>query len=120
MFVNIFWTIYLGLLGTAAIGYLLKGKYKTLPAKIDFFISIITWLGLFGYVTNTAIWTPIVWKLVFIGGLLWDIIYGIFLNDYYGEDIDDDMPILAKRIVAGVILVIFVGPLYYGLYRYAF
>ncbi len=120
MFGNIFWIIYLGILGTAAVGFLIKGKYKTLLSKIDFIISIITWIGLFGYVTNTSILTPIIWKIVFFGGLLWDVIFSIFLNDYYGEEIDEEIPIFLKNIMIGIVLVIFVGPLYYGLFLYAF
>jgi hypothetical protein len=117
---NIFWIIYLGLLGTAAIGYLIKGKYKGVLAKIDFIISIITWIGLFGFVTNTKMLSLIIWKIVFVGGLLWDVIYGLFLSDFYKNEADEDIPVLAKKIIAGVILIITVGPLYYGLYRYAF
>ncbi|HWO76159.1 MAG TPA: hypothetical protein VNM69_09745 [Bacillus sp. (in: firmicutes)] len=117
---NIFWMIYLSLLGTVAVGYLLKGKYKTTLAKVDFIISIITWLGLFGYVTDTSMLTPLFWKFVFFGGLLWDFIYGVFLNDYYGEEIDQDIPVFVRHIITVIILVIFIGPLYYGLYQYAF
>lgn len=117
---NVFWIIYLGLLGTVAIGYLIKGKYKGILAKIDFIISIITWIGLWGFVTNTKVLSPIIWKIVFVGGLLWDVIYGMFLNDFYKDEADEDIPVLAKKIIAGVILIITVGPLYYGLYRYAF
>ncbi len=120
MMVDIFWMIYLGLLGTVAIGFLIKGKYKTVLAKMDFVMSIITWIGLFGYVTNTQILTPIVWKVVFLGGLLWDVIFSLFLNDYYGEEIDEELPTFLKYAITVVVLVIFVGPLYYGLYRYAF
>lgn len=117
---DIFWLIYLGLLGTVAIGFLIKGKYKTAIAKLDFVISIITWIGLFGYVTNTQILTPIVWKVVFFGGLIWDITFSLFLHDYYGEEIDEEPPVLVKYMMIIIVLVIFVGPLYYGLYRYAF
>ena len=69
MFGNIFWIIYLGLLGTAAIGFLIKGKYKTVLSKIDFIISIITWIA--GYLVTLQthpILTPIIWKIVFLCG----------------------------------------------------
>ncbi|MDE5053141.1 hypothetical protein NDK25_12940 [Niallia taxi] len=116
MFATIFWTIYIGLLGTAALGFLIKGKYKTTLSKIDFAVSVITWIGLFGFVTDTQIWMPIIWKIVFVGGLAWEIIYGIFLNDYYGEDPEEEVP-LAVTII---FFIVFVGPLYYGLYQYAY
>ncbi|MCE4047654.1 MULTISPECIES: hypothetical protein [Bacillaceae] len=116
MFATIFWTIYIGLLGTAAIGFLIKGKYKTTLSKIDFALSVITWIGLFGFVTDTQIWTPLIWKIVFFVGLAWEILYGVFLNDHYGEEPEEDVPF----IIVIIFFIIFVGPLYYGLYSYAF
>ncbi|MDT3766277.1 hypothetical protein [Priestia filamentosa] len=68
--VEIFWYVYLGLLGTAAIGILIKGE-KTLFYIVDFIISIFTWLGLFGYVIHTIMFTPLVWQFIFIGGLIY-------------------------------------------------
>ncbi|AZU60040.1 hypothetical protein [Neobacillus mesonae] len=120
MFGNILWTIYLGILGTIAIGYLLKGKYKTFLAKVDFVVSIITWIGLFGYVTNTQILNPLVWKFVFFGGLLWDVIFGMFFNHHYDDESIDEIPPNVRFIIVAVSLVILVGPLYYGLFKYAF
>lgn len=115
------WSIYLGLLAVTAIGFLIKGKYRTVPAKIDFLISIMTWIGLFGFVTNVQMLTPLAWKIVFIGGLGWDIIYSLFFNDYYGEELEDDnLPDSVKKGLVVLCLVIFIGPLYYGLYQYAF
>jgi hypothetical protein len=113
MFKDILWTIYLGMLGTASIGFLIKRKYKTVKSKLDFIISIFTWLGLFGYVTGIQLFTPIVWKVVFVVGLLWDVVYTIFLYD--DSDYEEELPVPA-RIVGLVVLV----PLYYGLYHYAF
>ncbi len=113
---TIFWTIYIGLLGTAAIGFLIKGKYKTILSKIDFALSVITWIGLFGFVTDIEIWKPIVWRIVFFVGLSWEILYGVFLNDHYGEEPEEELPL----IITVVFFIIFVGPLYYGLYQYAF
>lgn len=57
--VEIFWYVYLGLVGTAAIGILIKGE-KTLFYIVDFIISIFTWLGFFGYFTHTIMFTPLV------------------------------------------------------------
>jgi hypothetical protein len=39
MVATIFWTGYLGILGTVTIGYLIKRKFKTTLAKIDFVFS---------------------------------------------------------------------------------
>lgn len=118
MFVNMFWTIYLGILGAVAIGYLIKGKYKTFPAKLDFVISIITWIGLFGYVSNIQIINTSLWQIVFFGALFWDLIYGFFLADY-GEEFEGVSPPV-KYIIIAVVFVILLGPLYFGLYKYAF
>ncbi|MFC0190613.1 hypothetical protein ACFFJY_20240 [Fictibacillus aquaticus] len=127
---DILWTLYLGLLMTSVIAYLFQGKYNTLRAKIDFVVSLITWLGLFGYVTETEMLTPIVWKTVFIIAILWDIIFTLFLNDYEYEYIQKDngqtmrkrtygkketLPLWAK--IFGLVMI---APLYYGLYQYAF
>jgi len=115
---NIFWSIYLALLASVALGDFFKGKYKTVGAKIDFLVCIITWLGLFGYVTNIQIFTPIVWKVIFVGGLLWDVTFAFLFKDYPAEI--QDIPLFVRNIIVVIILVIFIGPLYYGLYRYAF
>ena len=69
--IDILWFIYLGILVISPIGIIIKGDYKKTFYKLDFVFSIITWIGLFGYVTNNQILTPIVWKFVFIGGLIW-------------------------------------------------
>ncbi|MCA1065899.1 hypothetical protein QTG56_10930 [Rossellomorea sp. AcN35-11] len=118
MLVNMFWTIYLGILGTVAIGYLIKGKYKTFPAKLDFVISIITWIGLFGYVLNIQIIHTSFWQIVFFGALFWDLLYSFFLADF-GEEFEDVSPPV-KYIIIAVIFVVLLGPLYVGLYQYAF
>ncbi len=115
---NIFWTVYLGLLATVAIGYLFKGKYKTVKEKLDFVMSIITWIGLFGYVTDIQILTPIVWKAVFVGGLLWDVTFSFLFKDWPSEM--NDIPLFFRNILVAITLVILLGPLYYGLYQYAF
>lgn len=116
---DILWTIYLGILGAALIGLLIQRKYKTIPTKIDFVISVITWIGLFGYVTETQILTQAVWKFVFFGGLAWDFVYGIFFNDYAKEEMDD-IPVHLRYVFFGLSFLFFVGPLYYGLFKYAF
>ncbi|WP_137790884.1 hypothetical protein [Bacillus sp. E(2018)] len=113
---NILWTIYLGILGTLAIGYFIKGGYKTHSAKLDFVISIITWIGLFGYVTSNELFTPLLWKVVFIGGLVWDLAYGL---KKFNEDANE-IPRSARPAVFGITALIMIGPLYYGLFQYAF
>ncbi|UII54327.1 hypothetical protein LS684_11575 [Cytobacillus spongiae] len=106
------WTIYLALLGTASIGFLLKGKYQTFKLKLDFIISVITWIGLFGFVTEIQILTPFIWKFIFFASLTWDVVYTVFfLNEFEEEEIP-----LALRLSGLIILV----PLYYGLFQYAF
>lgn len=116
---HIFWTIYLGILGTVAIAFLLKGL-RTPSLIVDFIISVITWIGLFGFVTNTAILTPLIWKFVFVGGLLWDVLFSYIGKHDDGEAAMEDISGREKSILIGVTLLITLGPLYYGLYQYAF
>jgi hypothetical protein len=113
---DILWTFYLGVLGAFAVGYFLKGGYKTNAAKLDFVISIITWIGLFGYVTNREIGDPLVWKLVFVGGLVWDVIYGL---KKFNEDATE-IPKAVRPVIFVLTVVIMIGPLYYGLFHYAY
>lgn len=114
--IDILWTIYLGVLGAFAIGYFFKGGYKTNSAKLDFVISIITWIGLFGYVTSNDFLNPLVWKIVFIGGLIWDFMYGL---KKFNEEANE-IPKAAQPVVFGLTALIMIGPLYYGLFKYAF
>lgn len=113
---DILWTTYLGILGAFAIGYLIKGGNKTFSAKLDFVISIFTWMGLFGYVTGNELLTPLVWKIVFVGGLAWDFLYGLKKFNEEAEEV----PKAARPFVFGATVLILIGPLYYGLYQYAF
>ncbi|NKE04376.1 MULTISPECIES: hypothetical protein [Mesobacillus] len=116
------WIIYLGFLGTTAIWFLLKGKYKNKITRTDFVISIITWFGLFGYVTETPMLIPLVWKIVFVFGLLWDVIFTVFFADRFAADFgfDEDEEEEPMPLAARLSGLIFVVPLYYGIFHYAF
>ncbi|WP_429350773.1 hypothetical protein [Paenibacillus sp. 4624] len=118
--INLLWTIYLGLLGTASLGYLLKGKYTTTLGKIDFVVSVITWIGLLGYVKHIQWLNPLTWKVITISGLLWEILFGMLLKDHQGEEILAEISIRKRRLLMFVTLVLTLGPLYYGLFRYSF
>ncbi|AZB41815.1 hypothetical protein CEF21_05575 [Bacillus sp. FJAT-42376] len=114
------WVIYLGILGTAAIGFLLKGGYKTTWMRADFIVSILTWIGLMGYVTGSSFFTPIVWKFVFAGGLLWDVFFSFKIKDENGDSIYEEIPKQARPVLIGGSFILFLGPLYFGLFMYAF
>lgn len=116
--IDILWICYLGILATAVIGMIINGKYNTALGKLDFVFSVITWIGLFGYVTNNQILTPLVWKIVFICGLLWDVIFSV--KKFNEEVKDDNEPLTVKLTILIITLIILMGPLYYGLYQYAF
>jgi hypothetical protein len=118
MMINIFWYCYLGFLAIAAVGILLT-KYKTTLGIVDFIFSVITWIGLFGYVTNNQFLTPLVWKFVFVTGILWDVYFSF---KKYNEDVkdDDQTPQSVKLAIIGITLIVLLGPLYFGLYNYAF
>ncbi|WP_282173393.1 hypothetical protein [Cytobacillus firmus] len=118
--VDVLWTIYLGLLATASLTFLIRGQYKTKLSKIDFVVSIITWIGLFGYVTETAILSPTVWKFVSVAAFVWDLSFTMLLKGYEGEELLEEMPVVGRRIWMLVTFIVMVGPLYYGLFKYAF
>ncbi|MCP3763844.1 hypothetical protein NLX67_15840 [Domibacillus sp. A3M-37] len=117
---HILWIIYLFILGITSIGFLLKGGYRTPAAKVDFVISLITWIGLFGYVTDTHIFTPIVWKVIFVGALLWDVVFSLNSRHYNGETMFKELPRPLRNTFILLTLIMTIGPLYYGLFRYAF
>jgi hypothetical protein len=116
--IDIFWYCYLGILAIAAIVILITG-YKKPLSILDFVFSIITWIGLFGYVTNTQILNPLVWKFVFVSGLLWDVYFSFKKFNEEVED-DDDTPQSIKLAIIGITFIFLVGPLYFGLFNYAF
>lgn len=116
--IDILWYCYLGFLAIAAIGILIVSYKKTLGI-LDFIISIITWIGLFGYVTNKQILFPLVWKIVFVAGLLWDVYFSF---KKFNEEVndDDETPKSIKYCIIGITFIILIGPLYFGLFHYAF
>ncbi|KKI92444.1 hypothetical protein WQ54_09610 [Bacillus sp. SA1-12] len=113
-----FWYCYLGFLAIAAVGILLT-SFKSPLGILDFVISIITWIGLFGYVTDTQILNTLVWKIVFAGGLIWDVYFSF---KKFNEDVklDDDTPQSIKLAFIGITLILLLGPLYLGVFNYAF
>jgi hypothetical protein len=115
---DILWIVYLGLLGAPAIGFLLKGKYKTATMKVDFFVSCMTWTGLFGYVTSISIGPSLLWKIVFCVGIIWDLLFVIFI-DKSDEAIEGVSEKTMKATTIGFSILMLL-PLYYGLFRYAF
>jgi hypothetical protein len=116
--IDFLWYSYLVILAIAAIAILITSYKKTLGI-IDFLFSIITWIGLFGYVTNSQILTPLVWKFVFVIGLIWDVYFSF---KKFNEEVegDNDTPQSIKLAIIGVTLIFLVGPLYFGLFNYAF
>lgn len=115
---DILWIAYLGILGAPAIGFLLKGKYKTTAMKVDFCVSCMTWTGLFGYVTSINVGPALLWKMVFFVGILWDLLFVIFIDqsDEAIEGMSENM-VKATTVVFSICMLL---PLYYGLFRYAF
>ena len=111
---QIFWHLYAALLGTSTIGFLIHGGQKPFMVKIDLFVSIVTWMGLFGYVTNNDFLMPLVWKLVFFGALLWDIVFSLTMRRHFAAS---QAPGTAGTVILTVVLL---APLYYALFHYAF
>ena len=115
--IDIFWLCYLGILAITAFVILIKVGYKTTYGILDFVFSIVTLIGLFGYVTNNQILTPIVWQFVFVSGLIMDFVFGF---KKFNEGVNDDEPQSIKLIIFGITFIILLGPLYFGLFNYAF
>ncbi len=115
---DLLWITYLGILGAPAIGFLLKGKYKTIAMKVDFIVSCMTWTGLFGYVTSISIGPTLLWKIVFVVGIVWDLLFVIYI-DQSDEAIEglSEKTVKATTVVFSILMLL---PLYYGLFRYAF
>ncbi|QWU43609.1 hypothetical protein [Bacillus sp. NP247] len=107
------WKIYLVIVAILAITSLVRGMFQTPIQKFDFVVSIITWIGLFGFVFDVQILTPIVWQCIFVFSIIWTLTAVFVLRLY--EEKDDQLPFIFKLI--GIIPTL---PLYYGLYQYAF
>ncbi|ARC29841.1 hypothetical protein IEK_04668 [Bacillus toyonensis] len=107
------WKIYLVIVAILTITSLIRGMFQTPIQKFDFVVSIITWIGLFGFVFDVEILTSIVWKCIFVFSIIWAL-SAVFILRLY-EEKDEPLPFIFKLI--GVIPTL---PLYYGLYQYAF
>ncbi|WP_237981623.1 hypothetical protein [Bacillus thuringiensis] len=107
------WKIYLVIVAILAITSLVRGMFQTPIQKFDFVVSIITWIGLFGFVFDVQILTLIVWQCIFVFSIIWTLTAVFVLRLY--EEKDDQLPFIFKLI--GIIPTL---PLYYGLYQYAF
>jgi hypothetical protein len=62
--------------------------------------------------------TLVVWKIVFIGGPLWDILF-ILIKGVKSEELEE-MPTSIRFIFMLGTTLILLGPLYYGLFKYVF
>ncbi|MDN7245276.1 hypothetical protein QWY16_18085 [Planococcus shenhongbingii] len=114
------WFIYAALLGTTTIGFLIHSRHADFPIKFDLAVSIVTWIGLFGFVTNNQILDPLVWKIVFFGALLWDILFAFKLKNKFEAQEPEAATGVAGTLFMAISTIILLGPLYYGLFQYAF
>ena len=111
---QIFWYIYAAILGTSTIAFIIHGGRKEPAVNIDIAVSILTWVGLFGFITQTQILSSGFWKAVFFGAILWDIIFSLMLKRHFDES--EGGGTVAAMIFGFVLL----APLYYALFQYAF
>ena len=85
-----------------------------------YLVSVITWIGLLGYVKHIQWLNPLTWKVITIFGLLWEILFGMLLKDHQGKEILAEISLRKRRLLMFFTLVLILGPLYYGLFRYSF
>lgn len=110
------WTIYLGVLGLSLVAYVKEEWRKyTVLGFIDFLISIVTWIGLFSFVTGQTIFTQDVWRIVFVLGLCWDVAGSLFFPHKLTSREMEDGPFFLRFAS-----LLFIFPLYYGIYQLAF
>ncbi|MGI2328170.1 hypothetical protein [Planococcus sp. YIM B11945] len=114
----ILWFLYAALLVTFAVKLLNRGGYKNYVYLLDLAVTVIALIGLFGYVTGNELFTPFVWQLVFVGALLWDVLFFFFYKGIAFDAEAADGPFLA--VFSGVFMVVLLSPLYFALFQYAF
>ncbi|GCF75223.1 hypothetical protein CN445_14720 [Bacillus cereus] len=107
------WKVYLVIVAILTITSLVRGMYQTPIQKFDFVLTIITWIGLFGFVFDVEILIPLVWKCIFVFSVIWTW-SAVFVLRLY-EEKNAPLPFIFKLI--GIIPTL---PLYYGVYQYAF
>ncbi len=92
-----------------------ENELSKINILIDFFASIISLIGLFGYVYKKPIFRSVIWKVWFIICIGWQLYY------FTLTDIPDnsEIPIVGK-IIFMIIFIAFMFPFYLALYLYGY
>ncbi|MBT2571096.1 hypothetical protein [Planococcus sp. ISL-110] len=117
--IQIFWYIYAAFLATSTIGFFIHGGYRSAIFLIDLAFTVIAWVGLFGFVTHYQIFTPFVWQVIFAAVILWDLLFFFFIKSHVTAE-EPEAGTLSMTIISGVLMLVFLSPLYYALFQYAF
>ncbi|WP_034671797.1 hypothetical protein [Ectobacillus panaciterrae] len=110
MIVKVLWFLYVGFVIISAIGSIMNGRFKTIRQKLDLFVSVVVLTGVIGYIMGIELLASVIWKAIFVFGLIWDLLFTIVWYDY-----EKELPLPARAI--GLIVIV---PMYYALFQYAF
>ncbi|MGE6369295.1 hypothetical protein ACQKDD_14625 [Planococcus kocurii] len=117
--VEILWYMYAAFLATSTIGFFIHGGYKSPVFLIDLAFTVIAWIGLFGFVTHSQFFTPIVWQVVLTVVVVWDLLFFLFIKARFTEE-EAEAGTLSMTVFSGLLMLVLLGPLYYALFQYAF
>lgn len=108
--ITILWIIYIGIIGTNTFISVWNGGYKTILAKLDLTFSLVSLIGLVGYVVGYDILNQEFWKTFFVLWILWEVSYTL---------------VVFRRVEKApainiIVIYIMLSPVYYGVFKYAF
>ncbi|ANU27022.1 hypothetical protein [Planococcus versutus] len=117
--IQFFWYSYAAFLATSTIAFFIHGGYKSPIFLVDLAFTIIAWIGLFGFVTHSQIFTAIVWRVILAVVILWDLLFFFFIKSRFSVEASE--PDTASMTIASAALtLLFLSPLYYALFHYSF
>lgn len=117
--IQIFWYIYAAFLATSTIAFFIHGGYKSPVFLVDLAFTIIAWVGLFGFVTHSQIFTPVVWQVILAVVVLWDLLFFFFIKSRFAVEAPES-DTLSMTMASAALMLLLLSPLYYALFQYAF
>ncbi len=117
--IQIFWYSYAAFLATSTIAFFIHGGYKSPIFLVDLAFTIIAWVGLFGFVTHSQIFTPIVWQVILAVVVLWDLLFFFFIKSRFAVK-EPESATVSMTIASAALMLLLLSPLYYALFHYSF